>query len=316
VARTDSPEATPLVSIVIPCHAPSTQVNTCLEAIARLRATDFAFESIVVDDGGPEPLQGVIDRFRDRLTITLVEQQRRGPGPARNAGAARARGTYLAFIDSDCTPAPDWLEVLTRELRQDDQRLLGGRVENALTDNIYSEASERISNFVYAFNRTGLAHEPFFPTYNVALSAALFHSLGGFTDEIPSATAEDKEFCDRWRERGLALAHVPDAVVYHAHRLTFAHFVRQHYNYGRGIFVFRLMRRRRTHSAALIPEALPFYAQLVTSPLRQKPNRASWRLVALLAVSQAATAAGAVQSMLVSLIRPRATRQAEPAPDV
>lgn len=314
MTRTESPTATPLISIVIPCHAPSTQVNTCVEAIAGLRASDFAFETIVVDDGGPESLRDVVDRFRDRLTIRLVEQARRGPGPARNAGAALARGKYLAFIDSDCTPAPDWLEVLTRELEQDDRRLLGGRVENALTDNIYSEASERISHFVYVFNRSGLAHEPFFPTSNIALSAALFHSVGGFTDAIPSGTAEDKEFCDRWRDRGLPLAHVPDAVVFHAHPLTFARFLRQHYNYGRGIFVFRLMRRRRTQSD-IIPESLPFYAQLVVSPVRQKSRGASWRLVALLAVSQVATAAGAIQSMLNSMIRPRDTRQAKPAPD-
>ena len=101
------------------------------------------------------------------------------------------------------------------------------------------------------------AHEPFFTTNNIALSADLFRSVGGFTTAIPSATAEDKDFCDRWRVRGLALAHVPAAVVYHSHDLTFRRFVRQHFNYGRGILAFRLLRRSRVGAGAPSSDAAP-----------------------------------------------------------
>jgi GT2 family glycosyltransferase len=101
---------------------------------------------------------------------------------------------------------------------------------------------------VYDYNRSK-ALEPFFTTNNIALAADLFREVGGFTTAIPSATAEDKEFCDRWRVHGLSLAHVPSAVVHHAHELTFTQFLRQHFNYGRGTLVFRLIRRHRTNSA-------------------------------------------------------------------
>jgi glycosyltransferase involved in cell wall biosynthesis len=320
---------TPLVSIVIPTFARTARLRQCLDACSRLQV-DAPFEVIVVDDGSPDSVAPVIEDMRDRLCVALVTQARRGPGLARNAGAAIARGRYLAFLDDDCRPAVDWLAVLVRELDRDPARLVGGRVENELTANRYSEASEWIGQFVYRYNQRPTAHEPFFTTNNIALSADLFRTVGGFTAAIPSGTAEDKDFCDRWRASGLSLAHAPAALVYHAHDLGFRRFVRQHFNYGRGILAFRLLRRSRAgrvvspHAAGvnasatpcadvrrrlptagtdragmpLLPEPLSFYAELVVSPIRTLGWRRGWRLAGLLLVSQAATLAGAAREAL------------------
>jgi glycosyltransferase involved in cell wall biosynthesis len=285
------------VSIVVPTFARPRELRGCLDAISRLDRAGLEVEVIVVDDGSPEPTGPIVDEFRDRLAVRLVAQSRAGPGAARNAGAAVARGRYLAFVDDDCRPAPDWLAVLAGELQRDDRQLLGGRVENALTGNLYSEASERITEFVYERHRRGQAQEPFFTTSNFALSTERFRSLGGFTTAIPSATAEDKEFCDRWRARGLALTPVPEAVVFHVHHLTLRRFWRQHFNYGRGIFAFRQLRRRRG-PGRLVPEAVAFYLGLILSPLRTRKTEGRWRLVALLALSQLATMAGAAREAL------------------
>ncbi len=304
---------TPLFSIVIPTYARPHILRECLAAVARLD-TRADFEVIVVDDGSPEPIGPVVDAFRDTLPIRLVQRPRGGPAVARNTGATVARGRYLAFTDDDCRPAADWLTVLAAEFERDGRRLLGGRVENALTHNLYSEASERIGQFVYEYSRNNGAQEPFFTTNNVAVCAEHFRAIGGFTSLIPSATAEDKEFCDRWRANGLPLAHVPTAVVYHAHHLTFRGFLRQHYNYGRGILAFRLLRRGRGNSHDLVPEPVTFYLDLLASPLRLQAKSGKWRLVGLLACSQLATATGALIQMLrwreLRRIRAAATTEA------
>lgn len=286
---TDAPTAT----IVVPTFNRPAMLRRCLDAIARLEAT-ILFEVVVVDDGGPESLDTLVAAYADRLHLRLIRQPRGGPAAARNAGVAAARGRYLVFIDDDCTAAPGWLAEFVRELARDDRRLLGGCVENALTGNPYSTASEHISQFVYQYNRTDAAHEPFFTTNNIALAADLFRAVGGFTTSIPSATAEDKEFCDRWRAHGLCLAHVPSAIVHHAHDLTFTQFLRQHFEYGRGILVFRLIRRRRT-GGALFPEPAGFYAGLLLSPITHASSAGRWRLMALLAAAQLATLAGALR---------------------
>src|SRR5262249_9759059 len=125
---------TPTVSIVVPTFARPAQLRRCLDAIARLEAGTASVEVGVAYDGGPEPVAGLGAPYADRVDIRLIRQSRGGPAAARNAGAAVARGVFLAFIDDDCAPAPDWLSALIRELERDDRRLLGGRVENALVE--------------------------------------------------------------------------------------------------------------------------------------------------------------------------------------
>lgn len=284
---------TPLTfSIVIPTHARPGLLRRCLEGIASLDFDPAEVEVIVVDDGGPAPLDPVIAGLPATLDVRLIATPRGGPGSARNTGARLARGKYLAFIDDDCVPDPGWLGAFLKRFAQEDRRLLGGRVENALLDNPYSDASERISEFVYERGRTKGAAELFFTTNNIALRTDLFRSQGGFSTTIPGNTAEDKEFCDRWRAAGLPLAHTPEAIVRHSHNLTLRKFLRQHFNYGRGILAFRLMRRDREHRK-LVPEPSTFYFDLVTSPMRAKASGHRFRAAALIAVAQVATMAGA-----------------------
>jgi len=319
----------PTVSIIVPTFARRAQLKRCLDGIVGLAVAEASFEVIVVDDGGPEPLDVLVASYAERLDVRLIRQSRAGPAAARNVGAAVARGRFLAFIDDDCRPEPGWLPAMIRELKQDDRRLLGGLVENALTKNPYATASEHISRFVYEYGQMAGAREPFFTTNNMALAADLFRAIGGFTTAIPSATAEDKEFCDRWTAHGLALTHVPTMVVHHAHDLTLAGFLRQHFNYGRGILTFRLMRRRRT-GGPLLPQPLKFYRELVSSSLRrpscirrerlasldhgQPSSIGRWRLAALLAVAQLATLAGALREAVFMWRRPSRASDADRRP--
>ena len=306
-------EQAPLVSIVIPTFDRPKILRACLQGIADLQFDRALLEVIVVDDGSSERVDGVLTEFRDRLHVRVVTQRRAGPGAARNAGVGLAAGRYLAFLDDDCVPAPDWLEVLTRELARDDRCLLGGRVDNALAGNPFADASDRIGRFVYQYYLSDDAQERFFTANNMALSAERFRAVGGFDTTIPSRTAEDKEFCDRWHASGLTLVHVPGAVVHHAHQLGLARFLRQHFNYGRGILSFRLIRRQRATGGTIIPESWRFYRDLLMSPLREANQPPSWRAFALVAIAQVATLAGACRQA-VSHALGRTARRAATGP--
>jgi glycosyltransferase involved in cell wall biosynthesis len=287
----------PDVSIVVPTYRRPDRLRACLDGIARLKYERDRFEVIVVNDGGPDCLEPVMAEFRGRIQVRLFAQANRGPGAARNAGAAAASGRWLVFLDDDCIPTERWLSALAQELEARPDRLIGGPVANALPDNPFSTSTQLIGTYVSEYYAERRANERFFTTNNLALSAEHFDELGGFDTSIPSGTAEDKEFCDRWRARGYEMAWVAGAVVRHAHNLTLWRFLRQHYNYGRGLLHFHLMRRRRG-ARRFVPEPLSFYVNLVLYPLRNRARRQAWLFVLWLILSQLATGVGLVKAAL------------------
>ena len=71
---------TPTVSVVVPTFARPAQLRRCLDGIVRLEAATFSFEVIVVDDGGAEPLDTLIDLYAEGLDIRLISAVAQGPG--------------------------------------------------------------------------------------------------------------------------------------------------------------------------------------------------------------------------------------------
>jgi glycosyltransferase involved in cell wall biosynthesis len=86
-----------LFSVVMPTYNRAPFLQRTLESVLAQECRDF--EIIVVDDGSTDATCQVLGSFGDK--IRLFHQKNRGPGAARNLGAANARGDYLAFIDSD-----------------------------------------------------------------------------------------------------------------------------------------------------------------------------------------------------------------------
>ncbi|NUS06665.1 MAG: glycosyltransferase family 2 protein, partial [Nonomuraea sp.] len=105
----------PLLSVVVPFYNVEPYLSECLKSLAAQTMEDF--EVILVDDGSLDGSRRLAEDFvaRDSRFI-LVDQPNMGPGPARNEGIRRARGTYLAFADSDDVVPPNAYEVLVAKL--------------------------------------------------------------------------------------------------------------------------------------------------------------------------------------------------------
>src|SRR6516165_6057925 len=89
----------PLVSVIIPAYNSAAHIRETLESV--LSQTYHNFEVILINDGSPdtEEFECAIAPCRDR--IVYIRQENGGPSAAHNAGIRRARGEYLAFLDSD-----------------------------------------------------------------------------------------------------------------------------------------------------------------------------------------------------------------------
>ncbi|MGZ8900834.1 MAG: glycosyltransferase [Limisphaerales bacterium] len=281
----------PFFSVIIPTAGRPRQLGACLESLACIEYPRDHYEVIIVDDGSETPLAPLAGSFRDRIDVTLLSQAHSGPAAARNAGAKRARGTYLAFTDDDCMPNADWLQKLEERFVQTPEHLVGGRTLNALPNNPYSTASHLLIDYLYRHYNPILTQASFLTSNNLAVPAAQFRALGGFDAAFPLAAAEDRDFCDRWRHHGQRMIYAPEVLVYHAPPLTFRAFLRQHFRYGRGAFSFHQARARRGQSRVRL-ESVTFYINLLRYPASQSPCKNVWSSAALLFFSQVANAVG------------------------
>lgn len=108
----------PLFSIVIPVKDRSTPLR---RALLSLRGQAFKnFEVIVVDDGSSEDLLRVTSQFSD-LDIRLIRQEQgvQGACAARNLGSDEARGTYIAYLDSDDVFLSNKLQVMAEVIESE-----------------------------------------------------------------------------------------------------------------------------------------------------------------------------------------------------
>lgn len=99
----------PRISIVIPAHNEEEVLPRTLDALKS--QTYREFETVVVTNGCSDRTADVVRGKCDQL----FELEQRGLGPARNLGAAKARGDLLLFLDADTILEPNALETIARK---------------------------------------------------------------------------------------------------------------------------------------------------------------------------------------------------------
>lgn len=100
-------EPAPLVTVITPAYNVAPYIG---EAIGSVLGQHFRrFEYIIVDDGSTDQTADEVRKCSDSR-LELVMTPHRGPAAARNAGLARARGQFVAFLDGDDRWHPDFLE--------------------------------------------------------------------------------------------------------------------------------------------------------------------------------------------------------------
>jgi glycosyltransferase involved in cell wall biosynthesis len=98
----------PTFSIVIAAYEAADTVGRAVTSA--LEQTEPAAEVIVVDDGSEDDIVGALAPFGEK--VTLIRQENRGAGAARNAAAAAASSEFIVVLDSDDVYHPRRLEAL------------------------------------------------------------------------------------------------------------------------------------------------------------------------------------------------------------
>jgi len=185
-----------VISVIVPARDAAATLGPCLAALAE---QDVEHEVIVVDDGSRDATAAIARA----AGVVVVAGSGRGPGAARDAGAAIARGEVLAFTDADCVPDAGWLRAGLAALEHAD--LVQGRVEPARPAGPYDRtvSVQRLSGLWEAANL--LVRRDAFPGFVAGLSPRRGKELG-----------EDVLMGWRAVAGGARPAFAPRAVVRHA----------------------------------------------------------------------------------------------------
>jgi glycosyltransferase involved in cell wall biosynthesis len=284
-------EEWPAFSIIVPTYNRPQQLMRCLKALAALDYPVERFEVIIVNDGGPALINSIVAEFEAQLCVHYIVQPNQGPAVARNNGAKLANGRFLAFTDDDCAPTATWLRQLAIQLMKEPHKMVGGYTRNALHRNPFSITSQLLIDFLYHYYNQTESRALFFTSNNFAIAADLFWHVGGFDETMPLAAGEDRELCDRWLDHGYEMIYLPRAIVFHEHYLHVFSFWRQHFNYGRGAWLYRWLRSQRKQEAVHL-EPPDFYLKLVSYPLTMARDIRAYILTGMLCFTQAANATG------------------------
>ncbi|MBD8060442.1 glycosyltransferase [Cellulomonas sp. JH27-2] len=98
-----------LVSVVMPTYNRSSQIADAVRSV--IAQSHANLELLVVDDGSTDDTEAVVTGFADPR-VRYLRLAKQGVSSARNAGLAAAKGTFVAYLDSDNTWTTDHLRHL------------------------------------------------------------------------------------------------------------------------------------------------------------------------------------------------------------
>jgi len=223
--------AQPDISIVIPVKDRADELQRCLTSLSLLNYPQEKLQIIVVDDGSSDDSPLVAQRFG--AVVVPSGGTGRGPAAARNVGASKASGEILAFIDSDCSASPEWLNELLPAFDNLAMAAVGGQVDGMCTASAIDRYESIMSSLsLGSRERTGSGGDDTFylPSCNLLVRRTAFRSANGFRDEMH--VGEDVDLTWRLRDNGWTIAYLPAGNVLHEHRSSIRSFMSRRFDYG------------------------------------------------------------------------------------
>jgi len=191
----------PRVTVVIPTRDRVDALRDCLGRITPLVDAHPECEIIVSDDGDATATRAMLaERFP---TVHVVQGPSRGPAANRNYGAGKGKGDLIVFLDDDCIPETNIVEVYQWAARDNPSiDVFEGRITTQGKMSSFADTAPE--------NETG----GFLWSCNFAIRRTLFDRLHGFDERYPFAAMEDVDL--RVRLKALtSMKFLPDARVWH-----------------------------------------------------------------------------------------------------
>lgn len=230
------------ISVIVVSFQSRATIALCLQALSRQSLAPL--EIIVVDSGNDGTADFVAAQHPN--VLLLRSAARLFPGDARNLGIHHARGSIIAFVDSDCEADPDWVARLAEAHTAADW-IIGGSVGVANPQSLAGWASY-LCEFAAWAPIGPIRHLPDIPTCCLSFKREAFAACGPF---LEGTYCSDTVFNWRSCRLGHRPLFVPAIHVRHHNPTRLAAIVAKQHRHGR---TFAAVRSRhfgwsRTRSA-------------------------------------------------------------------
>jgi GT2 family glycosyltransferase len=214
------------VSVIVPTFNSEKTIRDCLRSLSQ---QTIPHEIIVVDGGSRDRTLSFIP---NNVLVVLAPGNQ---AHAMNAGLNEARGSLVAFLDSDCVAPPKWLETMVKYSKSE-VAVGSGNIVNP-KDSLFSRLTWRAMGSLVGCG--GTTHARNFshprplrlaPSYNSLYFKEVLLELGGFDATLGGG--EDVDMGERLLKKGYAIVYVPGAEVWHRGKESVASFFRQMRGFG------------------------------------------------------------------------------------
>ncbi len=186
----------PLITVVIPTYNRAKLIKTPVKSV--LNQTYANWELIIVDDGSTDDTEEVLKELLKDERINYYYKKNGGVSSARNLGIKKAKGKYIAFLDSD-----DEFEKEKLEIQQKEMGSFGSLLSISNSFEVQDEKVEVFSKYKESF----LFDNSFFAKNKIPVSGTFFMIKNQkpkfFNEDLP--TSEDLDFVMRYLSEGEVL---------------------------------------------------------------------------------------------------------------
>jgi len=203
----------PIVSVIITTH--EGRKDRCRKAIESVLNQSYTlYEIIVVDDGSKDGTPAMVESFKDDRIVFVKRAENFGNDTRpKNEGILKAKGRYIAFLDSDNEYRKDHLQILVNTMNRENVDVVYGDRYIVYEDGQSPNSVGVKSNY----NPFLLLQQNYIDTSDVLIKRQALYAVGGFDERY-------KKFVDwnlwvRMTKYGHNFIRVPNIITnYHIHK--------------------------------------------------------------------------------------------------
>jgi glycosyltransferase involved in cell wall biosynthesis len=212
------------VSVIVPVLNDSERLQNCLKALQDQTYPKKMYEVVVVDNGSQENIESVVSQYSK---ATLYFENKLGSYAARNKGLSSAKGDIIAFTDSDCVPARDWIEKgVAQLLSVPNCGLLAGKIDIFFKNPDRPTVVELFESVMAFQQKHYVEVNGYGTTANLFTFKRVIDHVGSFKDILKSGG--DLEWGQRVTSFGYKLVYTKDVCVAHPARYSLYELYKKH----------------------------------------------------------------------------------------